>query len=281
MGLERLQRRLQWLKASRRRYRLNRLKRRREQTLPPSAPIPESASAGSDPPPPPVAKKPRPSYLLPKRPLPSATSSPKANQSQRGATGGGEVAKREAGGGGQGCRQKGKKGAKGGQVAKDQRVVVMIPPKIQAPKPPQASRETARDVPPRREEQTLPHNPTREPTKRGRSLSKSRQDQAAAEKRRRERRGEYPRQRSPSPSTSHRRPSLPPSLPTPFSMNAEEVQWMVTAIASAFEAQQRFRQQQQQQQEQEQPPQPHHSRSRSTSRKGKGPGKGKGGGRGR
>ena len=50
VGLERLARRLTWLKASRRRYRLNRLKRRRESSLLPPAPVPEAAPTASDPP---------------------------------------------------------------------------------------------------------------------------------------------------------------------------------------------------------------------------------------
>ena len=218
--------------------------------------------------------------MLPKKPLPSTTSPPKAPKGQEGATSGGGVAKRGAHRGGQGSGPKRGGKGRGSLAAKDQRVVVVIPPKVPATKTTSSPRETATKA--RREEQTLPRNPIREPTKRGRSLSKSRQEEAAQEKRRCDRRRDYPRQRSPSPGPSHRRSSLPPSMPTPFSMNTEEVQWMVTAIASAFEAQQRYRQhQQQQQQEQEQPPQPSSSRSRSTSRKGKGPGKGKGRGRGR
>ena len=275
VGLERLARRQTWLKASRRRYRLNRLKRRREASLPRPAPVPEEASASPAPPAPPQAKRPRPSYLLPKKAPTSSNSPPETSQGQKGATRGGGVANKGASRGGLAAKPKRGRGGKGGQVAKDQRVVVLVPPEVPATKAAPAPKETAR-VPSKRESQTLPQNQERERPKGGRSLSRSRRDEVVASKERRERREEFPRRRSPSPGPSSRRSSLPPSMPTMFSMNTQEVQWMVTAIATAFEAQQRFRQQQQ-----EQPPESPPSRSRSTSRKGKGPGKGKGRGRGR
>ena len=281
VGLERLARRQTWLKASRRRYRLNRLKRRREASLPPPAPVPEAAPVASDPPVTPQAKRPRPSYLLPKKSLSSTISPPSTSQGHGGATGGREAEKKGAVKRGQSSKPKRGRGGKGGQVAKDQRVVVFIPPEDPTTSSSRSPRETAR-VSARREVQNLPQTTTREPPKRGRSLSKSRQDEVGEKKRRCEKREVFPRQRSPSPGPSSRRSSLPPSMPTPFSMDSQQWQWMATAMITAFEAHQRFQQQQQQQQEQEQePPQSSSSRSRSTTRKGKGPGKGKGRGRGK
>ena len=279
VGLERLARRMTWLKASRRRYRLNRLKRRRQAALPPPAPVPEAASTASDPPPPPLAKKPRPSSQAPTLPPPSSTSPPETSRGQKGAKRRDREDSKGPARGGQGSKPKRGGGGRSGQVAKDQRVVVVIPPEVSATKTTVANRETAR-VPSKRAD-SLPQNPPREQQKRGRSLSKSRQDEVVASKKKRERWETYPRQRSPSPGPSHRRTSLPPAMPSSLAMNQQEVQWMVMAMATAFEAQQRFRQQQQQQEQEQQPPQSSSSRSRSTSRKGKGPGKGKGRGRGK
>ena len=167
VGLERLARRLTWLKASRRRYRLNRLARlkRARASSPPPAPVSETAPAVPAPPLPPVAKRQKPSHPLPKKPLPSAISPPEAPRGQKGATGRGGVAKRGAGGRGQASKPQGKKGGLSIKVAKDQRVVVYSPPRSSATSSGRAPRETAPALT-KGEDHSLPHKPVREPQKR-------------------------------------------------------------------------------------------------------------------
>ena len=186
-----------------------------------------------------------------------------------------------------------------GEAAKDQRVVVVLPPKVPAAKtmpPARDERPRSRSPNDRRprtnyDRDALPQRPLiHQEEPRHRSASRSaydRKEKEMAAKDKEERRYREPfRQRSPSPrpSTSRHHHSLPRSMPSLATGNAEEIQWMVAAMTAAFTASQQFRSRHHS--SDRRPPSPRRSRSpspssshrsRSYHRKGKGPGRGKGG----
>ena len=186
-----------------------------------------------------------------------------------------------------------------GEAAKDQRVVVVIPPKIPAAKatpPTRDERPRSRSPHDRRprpnhDRDALPQRPiTHHEEPRHRSASRTAYDRKEKEmiaKEKEDRRfREHPRQRSPSPrpSSSRHHHSLPRSMPSLATGNAEEIQWMVAAMTAAFTASQQLRSRQHQSDCRSPSPRRYRSpspssshRSRSYTRKGKGPGRGKGG----
>ena len=212
---------------------------------------------------------------------------------------GGDPGVRRQRGGKTAIKRGGKSMGTAGEAAKDQRVVVVIPPKIPAAKatpPTRDERPRSRSPHDRRprpnhDRDALPQRPiTHHEEPRHRSASRTAYDRKEKEmiaKEKEDRRfREHPRQRSPSPrpSSSRHHHSLPRSMPSLATGNAEEIQWMVAAMTAAFTASQQFRSRQHQSDRRSPSPRRYRSpspssshRSRSYSRKGKGPGRGKGG----
>ena len=298
-GREALAERLRRLTESRARYAETKRKRKLEEEAQCASEAANSSPAAQAPPIP-SSEVVRPAFMQAKRPR---VAPPGKSPSSGGAEvpGGNSGASQQRGGSAVPARGKASKGT-AGQAAKDQRVVVVLPPQVPAAKTTPPARDENRRSrspvePPRRGENrdrhALPqrHMPVHQ-EQRNRSASRSaldRKEKELAAKEKEERRlREPPRRRSPSPRPSTSRyHSLPRSMPSLATGNAEEIQWMVAAMTAAFTASQQMRHRHHSSERRSRSPPRHRDRSpspslsshrpRSYSRKGKGPGRGKGG----
>ena len=298
-GRETLSKRLERLTASRARFSMIKRKRKAEaeaQRQPEAANSPSAAQV----PPTSSSEVQRPAFMQAKRPrVEPAGKSPSSGGAEVPA--GNSGASQQRGGKAAPTRGRPSKGT-AGQAAKDQRVVVVLPPQVPAAKATPPTRDVRRRSrspiePPKRGENrdrnALPQRQiSSSQEKRFRSASRSNLDrkekELAAQEEEYRRLREPPRRRSPSPRpSSSRHHSLPRSMPSLATGNAEEIQWMVAAMTAAFTASQQMRQRHHSSERRSRSPPRHRDRSpspsssshrpRSYSRKGKGPGRGKGG----
>ena len=300
-GRETLCKRLERLVASRARYAEIKRKRKLE-TEAQRQPEAANSSSAAQVTPAPSSEVQRPAFMQAKRPRidPPGKSPPSGGAEVPG----GKTGTSQQRGGKSAPTRGGKSKGTAGQAAKDQRVVVVLPPQVPAAKttPPtrddhRRSRSPLDRNPPRgvnQDRNALPQRPLNHHhhEQRHRSASKSslqRKEQEIAAKEKEERRYREPlRRRSPSPRpSSSRHHSLPRSMPSLATGNAEEIQWMVAAMTAAFTASQQMRNRHRSSERRSRSPSPRHPHSpspsssshrpRSFSRKGKGPGRGKGG----
>ena len=301
-GRETLSKRLERLTASRARYAEIKRKRKAEaeaQRQPEAANSSSAAQAS----PSPASEVQRPAFMQAKRPR---VAPPGKSPSSGGAEvpGGNPKASQQRGGKAGPTRGQASTGT-AGQAAKDQRVVVVLPPQVPAAK----TTPPTRDVRPRsrspgdnakrgvnQDRNALPQRkiPSHQ-EQRNRSASRTaldRKEKELAAKEKEDRRFREPfhrRSPSPRPSTSRHHHSLPRSMPSLATGNAEEIQWMVAAMTAAFTASQQLRSRHHSSERRSRSRSPHRHRDRSPSpsssshrprsysRKGKGPGRGKGG----